>query len=134
MQSWQGWPLERLIYAFLAAAYLLVWAQVTLFHWRAGFHNKFMWGPVLYTPLLIIGALALVFTPGARPLFVVLFAIGALEGLAGTFLHLRGIAEMVGGFNLRNVMAGPPFILAFVYAALSLLGMLVAYWPRPGQQ
>jgi hypothetical protein len=131
MQPWTSWPVERLLYLFLAAAYLLVWIQVTLFHWRGGFRSKFMWGPVLYTPLLIVVALLLGFRRGGLDTaFVALYAIGVLEGMIGVILHARGVASMVGGFNIRNLMAGPPVVLALVYAALSGLGLLVFYWPQ----
>lgn len=132
MASWDGWPLERLLYIFIGVAYLLVWGQVTLYHWKGGFHNKFMWGPVLYTPLLVIIALVHGFVrgQGVETVFVLLFAIGVLEGLFGLFAHLKGIAKRVGGFNLQNLMSGPPFSLPIMYAALSGLGLLVHYWPH----
>jgi hypothetical protein len=131
MQQWDSWPLERLVYLFLAAGFLLVWIQLSFFHWKAAFHNKIMWGPVLYTPLLILSALAmgLMRAPWLDSLFVVIFAIGVLEGLIGTALHLRGVSRMVGGLNLRNFVAGPPVILAVVFAALCGLGLLTHYWP-----
>ena len=130
MNSWAGWPLERFLYVFIGAAFLLVWLQASLYHWRGGFHNKFMWGPVLYTPLLVVAALSLAATPSAAMFFVAVYAIGVLEGLAGTVLHLQGITRMVGGFNVRNVMAGPPFLLPLIYMCLALLGLLIHYWPQ----
>ncbi len=132
MQLWTGWPLERFVYLFVGAAYLLIWFQVTLYHWRAGFRSKFMWGPVLYTPLLFLIALLMGFWRGGAldAAFVVLFAIGVLIGLIGTVLHARGVALMVGGFNVRNLMAGPPIVLAVVYLAVSGFGLLVFYWPQ----
>ncbi len=132
MQSWTGWPLERFVYLFVGAAYLLIWLQVSLYHSRAGFRNKFMWAPVLYTPLLFIVALLMGFLHGGAldTVFVALFAIGAVVGLIGTVLHAKGVGSMVGGFNLRNLMAGPPIVLAVVYLAVSGFGLLVFYWPQ----
>jgi hypothetical protein len=129
---WNGWPLERLLYLFLGAAFLLVWIQVSLYHYRAAFHNRLMWGPVLFTPLLVLSALGLGLwrTPLTSLLFLILFGCGVLEGLAGIALHLRGVSRLVGGLNLRNWMLGPPVVLAVVYAALSLLGVLIDCWPR----
>jgi hypothetical protein len=132
MVGWQGWPLERMLYLFLSAAFLLVWIQVTLYHWRGGFRNKIMWGPVLYTPLLILAGIAMAISrqPGVVNVCVALYIIGAVEGLVGVYHHLHGVKEMVGGFNVRNFMAGPPVALAVAYMALSALGALVFYWQQ----
>src|SRR5687767_15018075 len=131
MESWQGWPLERFMYLFLGAAFLLVWIQVTLYHWKGAFRNKAMWGPVIYTPVVVVVALARGFLVGdlMSQIFVVAFALAAFEGLMGTVLHLKGVAAQVGGINLRNLAIGPPVILAVVYMCLGLLGLAIHYWP-----
>jgi hypothetical protein len=69
-----------------------------------------MWGPILYTPVLIGMAIILgVIRGGAvETAFVVVFGVGVAEGLIGTLLHARGVASYVGRVNLRNLMAGPP--------------------------
>ncbi len=102
MQPWTGWPLERFLYLFVGAAYMMMWIQVSLFHWRGGFRSKFMWGPVLYTPLLFMAAFLMGFWHGGvlDTAYVVIFAIGVLEGMVGFILHARGVASLVGGFNL----------------------------------
>src|SRR5687768_4244405 len=126
MESWQGWPLERFMYLFLGAAYLLVWMQMTLYHWKGAFRNKVMWGPVLFTPLTIIVAFAHGFVRGETigMVFVVVFFIAALEGLIGTVLHLKGVASQVGGLTLRNMAMGPPPVLPFMFMCLGLLGIV----------
>lgn len=53
MEAWTDWPLERLLYLFLGLAYLLMWAQLTLLHWRGAFHHKAMLGPVFFTPIAV---------------------------------------------------------------------------------
>jgi hypothetical protein len=132
MQGWDGWPIERLMYLFLGAAYLLVWAQLTLYHWKGAFRSKAMWGPVIFTPIASLVALAHGFVQGETIglVFVVVFAIAALEGLIGAALHLKGVAAQVGGVNLRNLAVGPPVILPMMYAALGVLGLLIHYWPQ----
>src|ERR1043166_1848598 len=88
-QYWQSWPVERLDYVFLAAALLLVWLQVSLLHWRGAFRSIYMWGPVVYTPGLVLAALLLAFARArfTELLFVVVFAIGVLEGAFGAYKH-----------------------------------------------
>jgi hypothetical protein len=131
MESWQGWPLERFMYLFLGAAFLLVWVQMTLFHWRGAFRHKAMWGPVLFTPITVVVALVHGFVRSETigMVFVVVFAIAALEGLIGTFLHIKGAAAQVGGLNLRNITTGPPPVLPFMFMCLGLLGIVIYYWP-----
>ena len=132
MQYWQGWPIERFLYLFLGAAFLLVWIQVALFHWKGGFRSKAMWGPVLYTPLLVLAAFAMVITPQAATAFLVITIVGIVEGLIGTVMHLRGISKMVGGMTLRNFIAGPPAILPVVYTALCAAAVIIYYWNSSG--
>jgi hypothetical protein len=132
VQTWTDWPLERLDYLFLAIAYLAVWAQLTLFHWKGGFHTITMWAPVAYTPVLVIVLLAASFLNGLGLVLVGALAIGVVEGLIGTVLHLRGVVKRVGGFSLANLLAGPPFILPIIYAALGIFGLLVYYLPSLG--
>jgi hypothetical protein len=48
--------------------------------------------------------------------------------LIGLVLHLRGVAQRVGGFTLRNITAGPPFLLPLAFGALALTGGLAVVW------
>jgi hypothetical protein len=133
MQSWKGWPLERLLYLFLGVAFAVLWLQIFLFHGvLAGFEESPMYGPVFYTPLMVVAALtyAAVRSPLARKLFLVLFTGGVLVGAFGVYFHAQGVAEMPGGFTLENMAAGPPVLLPLTYAAVSLLGVLTALWHR----
>jgi hypothetical protein len=126
MQAWEGWPLERLIVLFVAAAYLLVWVQVSLLHWRGAFRHRAMWGPVIYTPIVVIVALALLVVRGdvIDMLYVIALAIACLVGLVGVWFHLRGVAAQIGGMTLRNLMGGPPPVLPLIYAAVGAFGLL----------
>ena len=127
MVSWQGWPLERLVTLLSALAFLLLWMQLSLFHWRAHFRERAMWGPVVYTPLMII--IAAIFTVGRGAslelAYLVIFALGAVEGLIGCTLHLRGSLRLKGGLNLRNLSVGPPVLLTLLYALLAFQGFLI---------
>lgn len=127
MDDWNGWPAARMTYAFLGAAYLLVWIQVFLYHWRAAFRSKFMYGPVIVAPLAAIAGLMMAYRPEYGSFFVFAFALAALSGLMGTAMHLKGIAAMVGGFNLRNFAMGPPVVLALVFMALGVFGLILHY-------
>lgn len=130
MDAWDGWPFARLYLLLVAVAILVVGAQAFLFHWRAAFRSKAMYGPVVMAPIIAAAGVA---TAVARNdvigwTAVAIFAIGFTDGLLGLVLHLRGIAARVGGFTLRNLTAGPPPLLPLAFAALALTGGLAVVW------
>jgi hypothetical protein len=130
MDAWDGWPFARLYLLLVALAFLVVGAQVFLFHWRAAFRSKAMYGPVIMAPIIAAAGVA---TAVARNdvigwTAVAIFAIGLLDGLIGLVLHLRGVAARVGGFTMRNLTAGPPPLLPLAFAALALTGGLAVVW------
>ncbi len=130
MDAWDGWPFARLYLLLVAVAFLVVGGQVFLFHWRAAFRSKAMYGPVVMAPIIAAAGVAAAIVRndvigwGA----VAVFAIGFLDGLVGLVLHLRGIAARVGGFTVRNLTAGPPPLLPLAFAALALTGGLAVVW------
>ena len=130
MQSWDGWPFARVYLLLVAVAFLVVGAQVLLFHWRAAFRAQVMYLPVVAAPLLAAAgiATAIVRNEVVGWTAVVIFAVGVLGGLLGVALHLRGVAARIGGFTLRNVIAGPPFLLPLAFAALAVTGGLAVVW------
>src|SRR5215204_875002 len=117
MAAWHGWDLDRAFLLFTGVAYLVVWIQLSLFHWARGFKHIAMWGPVLATPLLVGGAvLGAVMRDGAWGWVALgLLVFGILEGLLGLFFHVQGIRTQIGSFSLRNVLSGPPPLLPFAY-------------------
>ena len=130
MDPWEGWPYARAYLLLVAVAFLVVGGQVYLFHLRAAFRAKSMYGPVLLAPAIAVaGVVGAVTREGAIGWTVlVIFAIGLVEGLIGTVLHLRGIAARIGGFTVRNLTAGPPPLLPFAFGALGLTGALAVMW------
>jgi hypothetical protein len=131
---WHAWSPQRFFYLFIGMAYLLIWIQVGLFHWRGAFRHTIMWGPVLYAPILAIMGMLYAFVYGGwlNWLFVIIFSLGALEGLIGTYYHLAGVKHYIGGWTLRNLMNGPPFILPITFLAFSAVALLIFFlWPGP---
>lgn len=130
MDAWDGWPFARLYLLLVAVAFLVVGAQVFLFHWRAAFRSKAMYGPVVMAPVIAAAGVAAAVARNdvVGWTAVVVFGIGLLDGLIGLALHLRGIAARVGGFTLRNMTAGPPPLLPLAFAALALTGGLAVVW------
>ena len=130
MNGWDGWPFDRAYLLLVAVAFLVVGGQVFLFHWRAAFRSKAMYGPVVMAPIIAAAgvAAAIVRNDVVGWAALVIFAIGFIDGLIGLTMHLQGIAHRVGGFTLRNVTAGPPPLLPLAFAALALTGGLAVIW------
>lgn len=127
---WEGWPFERFVLLFVGAAFAVIWVQVTLFHWGGAFHRWQMWAPVLFGPLLAVTGIVLGIwlTPALAVLGYLLFGIGAVAGLIGTYYHFRAIGYYVLGYTIRNFIEGPPPMLPITFAAMSALGILAIVW------
>jgi hypothetical protein len=130
MDAWDGWPFARAYLLIVAAGFVLLGLQVFLFHWRGAFRRWTMYAPVLMAPVIAAAGLVAAWTRdgwlGWAALTV--FVLGVLDGLVGLYEHLRGIAERIGGFSLRNLMAGPPPLLPAMFAALAATGALAVVW------
>lgn len=128
--GWDGWPLERVVVFFIGLAFLALGLQVIFFHYRQNFRHWAMWIPVLATPVFGLVGLLISFynTPVLRSLWLVLLAVGALAGILGFWLHLRGVGERVDGYKLNNFLIGPPIMLPLLITVMSVLGLAALYW------
>lgn len=132
MSAPAGLSLQRFFYLFVGASFLLLWIQVLLLHWRGAFRLWPMWGPVLFAPVLsAMGILFAVFYgPWLAGPFIAVFSLGVLDGLAGIYYHFAGVRHYVGGWTLRNFIAGPPVVLPVLFTALSAAALMVyLIWP-----
>lgn len=125
MSPWDGWELGRIVLLLTAVLYTGIWIQLSLFHRAGAFKHWAMYVPVIVTPLFVGGA---VLGIAVREGFwgwvsVALLAAGTLEGLAGLYYHLRGIASQIGGFAMRNLLSGPPPILPLAYSLIGVVGL-----------
>jgi hypothetical protein len=130
VESWRGWGLDRAVLLFTAVAYLVIWVQLSLYHWAGGFKRLAMWGPVLATPPIAAGAVVGAVTREGVWGWVALalLAFGVLDGLVGVYLHLSGMRAQIGGFSTRNLLSGPPPMLPLAYAAMGVLGIGALVW------
>jgi hypothetical protein len=130
LSDWSAWELGRVVLVAAAVMYAGIWAQVTLFHWGAAFASRAMWAPVLMTPFIVLAAAFAVLTrqdPWGW-IAAVAMSIGVVDGLYGLYRHLRGTASQIGGFTLRNLMAGPPPVLPLAYSLIGIVGLLGLLW------
>jgi hypothetical protein len=130
VDAWDGWGFQRFYVLFVGLAFFLLGLQVFLFHWRAAFKRWTMYGPVLLAPVLAAAGVVGGVSRGGLLGWVVLiiFGLGVVDGLVGIYEHARGIAERIGGFSLRNLVAGPPVLLPVMFTALAFSGALAVAW------
>ena len=128
--AWDGWPFTRVVMLFSACAFLLVFIQVTLLHYRQNFRHWTQWIPVLALPVLAL--MAFIVTAwngeGARTILSILSYVGVLGGLLGFYMHLHGVGERVDGYRFHNFLVGPPIILPLLVTSFSGLALLALYW------
>ncbi|GAB2653935.1 hypothetical protein [Kribbella swartbergensis] len=130
MSDWAGWELGRVVLVLTTVLFAGIWVQVSLMHWAGGFKHVAMWGPVVATPLFIAAAAAGAVTRSGWFGWVLaaLFAAAVLEGLGGLVFHLKGVVRQIGGWSLRNLLAGPPPVLPVAYALIGVLGLVGVMW------
>jgi len=128
--GWTGWPLSRVLLLFTGIAFLMIFIQVTLFHYRQNFRHWAQWLPVLAVPVLGVTALAVGFfnVIWLRMVLMVLLFTGLAAGIFGFVLHVEGVGERVDGYRMQNFLVGPPITLPLMVAAISLLGLIALYW------
>jgi hypothetical protein len=94
-----------------------------------------MWTPVVLSPALsAAGAAGVVSERAARTALPALSAVFLLDGLAGVFFHLRGIARKPGGFKepTYNLVMGPPALAPGSLAMVGAIGLMAAVMRREG--
>ncbi len=134
MQLWNGWPLERLLYISIAAAFLVLWLQVGAQTRRTPIKDRFLQAALLYTPLLVLAAALMSVFRGrmAGLIFVCVYAIGVLEALLAGLLPLLGSGEYSGRYQRALNSSAPMLRAALAYAALCTIGLGIYFWPSVG--
>lgn len=127
---WTGWSLARIIVFLVGIAYLMIFIQVTIFHYRQNFRHPAMWLPVIGGPVIGLCAilLALFNIQALLGLFKVLLWVVLGAGLVGFYYHYQGVGQRVGGYGMNNLLVGPPLVLPLMFSALALFGLFAVYW------
>jgi hypothetical protein len=101
-------------------------------HYKDDFKYRVQWSPVLLSPLMIVAALGAVRSRRiANTALPAASALLMLNGVVGTYYHMRGITNRSGGVRkpLYNILYGPPIFAPMLMAACGLIGAL-AYFMR----
>jgi hypothetical protein len=126
---------ERALSGLTAAAALVTGAEIFLEHDRASFGNTMMWWPVALTPVAVAAGVAGVASKRMAKTFLPIASAAVVaNGLQGTWLHVRGIAQKPGGWRMLryNVEMGPPLFAPGLMTMVGGMGLLAAILRREG--
>lgn len=124
---------ERSLSALTAAGALVTAAEIYFEHDKASFGNPWMWAPVALGPIGAAAGVAGFFSRRmAKTALPLASAAIVANGLQGTYLHVRGIAQKPGGFsNLRyNLEMGPPLLAPLLVTLVGGMGLLASVLRR----
>jgi hypothetical protein len=124
---------ERSLSALTAVGALVTAAEIYFEHDSASFGNKMMWLPVALGPVGAAAGVAGFFSRRlAKTALPVASAAIVANGVQGTYLHMRGIAQKPGGWrNARyNIEMGPPLLAPLLVTIVGGMGLLAAILRR----
>jgi hypothetical protein len=127
---------ERALAALTAGAAVVTGAEIFLEHDRASFGNSMMWAPVAITPVVAAAGVGSVFSRRiAKVVLPIASSAAVANGLQGTYLHIRGIAQRPGGWRYAryNVEMGPPLFAPLLFAMVGGMGLLASILRREGR-
>jgi hypothetical protein len=125
---------ERSLSAVTAAGAAITAAEIYMSHDRASFGNKMMWWPIVVVPTAIPAGIAAVFSRRAAHTVLPLASTAIIaNGVQGTYLHLRGVAQRPGGITRYNLEAGPPVFAPLLASLVGAMGLLAAVLRREGR-
>jgi len=126
---------ERTLSALTAAGAAVTAGEIYLSHDKASFGNRMMWWPVAVVPAAVPAGIAAVFSRrAAKTVLPLASAAIVANGLQGTYLHWRGIAQRPGGWTLYNMESGPPVFAPLLASMVGGMGLLAAVLRREGSR
>lgn len=122
---------ERTLSALTAAGAAVTAGEIYLSHDGASFGNKMMWWPIVVLPTAIPAGFAGFFSRrAAKTVLPVASAAIVANGVQGTYLHWRGIAQRPGGLTKYNLESGPPAFAPLLASLVGAMGLLAALLRR----
>ena len=124
---------ERTLSALTAAGAAVTAGEIYQSHDKASFGNRMMWWPVAVVPVAVPAGVAAVFSRrAAKTVLPLASAAIVANGIQGTYLHWRGIAQRPGGWTLYNMESGPPVFAPLLASLVGGMGLLAAVLRREG--
>ena len=120
---------QRSLAAATAASALPLGLEIWFEHFRGSFGDKWMWTPVVLSPVLAAaGAAAVRSERAATTVLPAVSALYCLDGLIGVYTHVQGVRKRPGGFSepLYNIVMGPPLLAPGSLALVGGMGLVAA--------
>lgn len=124
---------EQTLAALTAGGAVITTAEIYLAHDAASFGNRMMWWPIAVVPTLLpAGIAAVVSRRAAKTVLPLASAAVVVNGIQGTYLHMRGVAQKPGGWKLLgyNLEMGPPIFAPMLASLVGGMGLLAAVLRR----
>jgi hypothetical protein len=124
---------QRTLAAVTAFSALPLGLEIYFEHFRGSFGDKWMWTPVVLSPLLTASGLAAVGSKrAATTVLPVVSGLYCLDGLIGVYTHIQGVRKRPGGFSepLYNLVMGPPLLAPGSLALVGGIGLAAALAER----
>ena len=128
---------QRWLALAAGASSVLSGLEVSYEHYKGSYSR-----PVMYTPVILSGALALAGTAAffsrraARTLLPATAAITLADSVIGFYFHVRGIQRKPGGWHLPvvNIVMGPPVFAPLLFGTSAYLGLVASFLRRGDDQ
>ncbi len=123
--------MQKTLAATAALSGLPLGLEMYLEHYKGSFGDIWMWSPIVTSPLVSAAGLAgMRSRAAARTVLPIAGSVYALNGLIGTYTHLRGVVRKPGGLSepTYNLVMGPPLLAPgslILVGAIALLGAVV---------
>ena len=124
---------QRWLALIAGFASLLSGYEAATEHYRAGYGLQVMYTPVIISPLLLVAGIAGFFSRRAARIVLPLASLLTIvDGLAGTYFHIRNIARRPGGWRLpvTNLVMGPPLFAPVLFTLSGYLGIIASLLRR----
>jgi len=124
---------ERSLSALMAAGAAVATVEIFFEHDSASFGNRMMWIPIALGPVGVVAGIAGAMNrTAAKTGLPIVSAVIVANGLQGTYLHARGIAQKPGGWRnaYYNMEMGPPLMAPLLVTMVGGMGLLASVLRR----
>ena len=125
--------MQKTLAATAAFSGLPLGFEMYLEHYKGSFGDVWMWSPIVTSPLVsAAGAAGMRSGTAARTVLPAAGAVYALNGVIGTYTHLRGVVRKPGGLSepTYNLVMGPPLLAPGSLILVGAIAMLAAIAQR----